>query len=440
MRKFFISIALVLTLTVNSYAFLPLAIPPAYFIASAILHTAVVAAVVAYAMQSGAPSSVATTGDIKRPSTVAWVDLTLPSPAVVQKPVTATMPAAKVFPIGTKKNVDGTAKYPNVNNALNVNPTMTYDTVPSTTALYTMPDGSLAKYSGSSNVGCTTSPFTPYNIKYSSGWGMYLGGSSSLCTSASLPIMIKNVNFYSATYANSAATMQNSATDPTVNTLYQAELDQMFQDPDYVPTFSDATTGLPFTVPTNAATQPQINAYNAKGVALEAAHTAADVAAANNTQAQAAAAAANAAAAAAGGTDAGLNAAAAAANAAAAQASNTAATTAADAAAADAAAGPASLSTPDTLHKFSFSSLNALKGALNTTWPFNLVGTISGYYSAFVATPVAPVFDYPLPLGFVVHADLSPWNTIASIMRWVLSVLLTVGCIYYIIHFWRGIS
>ena len=300
MRKFFISIALVLTLTVNSYAFLPLAIPPAYFIASAILHTAVVAGVIAYAMQSGAPSSVTTIGDVTKPSTVAWVDLTLSTPAVIQKAVTANMPALSVASIGTKKNIDGSAKYPNVNTALNTFPVMTYSMVPSLNTAYTMPDSTRAKYTSSAFNGCTNSSFSPYSIKYPYDWAFYVpDGSDSRCT-GDYPVKMTVRMFHIGVFtSNSAAIMQNSATDYTVKSLYQAELDQMFQDPNYVPIFSDATTGLSFVAPTNAATQLQIDAYNTKGVAIEAAHTAAGVAAANNTQAQAAAAAAKAAAAAA---------------------------------------------------------------------------------------------------------------------------------------------
>lgn len=96
--------------------------------------------------------------------------------------------------------------------------------------------------------------------------------------------------------------------------------------------------------------------------------------------------------------------------------------------------------TPDAPKTLDLTPFNRLSGAMSSTFPFSLLGTISGYYSAFVAAPSPPVFDLPMPLGFTIHIDLTPWDVIAEIVRYTLAVLMTAGAVVYVVNFWRGVS
>lgn len=94
----------------------------------------------------------------------------------------------------------------------------------------------------------------------------------------------------------------------------------------------------------------------------------------------------------------------------------------------------------DEIHKIKWDAFKNLVGVVSTTWPFSLLDGVSGYYSAFVATPHAPVFVVPLPLGFQITVDLTPWDTVAEIIRYCLAVMLTSGVVLYIVRFWRGVA
>jgi hypothetical protein len=87
-----------------------------------------------------------------------------------------------------------------------------------------------------------------------------------------------------------------------------------------------------------------------------------------------------------------------------------------------------------------FSKLDALKGALASTYPFNVPASIASYYTSLVADPTAPVFDLPLPLGGNIHVDLAIFNGIAVLVRFLVGTLVSCGMMYYVVHFFRGIS
>lgn len=81
--------------------------------------------------------------------------------------------------------------------------------------------------------------------------------------------------------ATSADFKTSVAPSGTALSAYQAELDKAMQDDSYVPTFTDATTGLPWAPPAGSspATPSQVSAYNSGQAAKEAgdaAKTAAD--------------------------------------------------------------------------------------------------------------------------------------------------------------------
>lgn len=86
-----------------------------------------------------------------------------------------------------------------------------------------------------------------------------------------------------------------------------------------------------------------------------------------------------------------------------------------------------------------FTPLNGLKGALENTYPFNLPQSVKGYYDKLKSNGSAPQFDLPV-LGQTIHVDLTIFDPVASVIRFLFGLLATSGVLYYIIHFFRGIS
>jgi hypothetical protein len=198
------------------------------------------------------------------------------------------------------------------------------------------------------------------------------------------------------------------------------------------------------------------NTYNTLQNNASTAAAGADALKAASDAAAARAAAASAAAASAGGADAVLNAAAAAAQGAAdaALAASIAAGNAAGsaAAAANGANGTAngdgtgekdsaaSVPESDARKEIDTTPLDALKGALATTYPFNLPSVIGSYYDKFAVDAIIPVFSLHLPLGQVIEVDLAPFEPVAKLCRFLVGLLVTSGMLFYIVHFFRGIS
>lgn len=239
--------------------------------------------------------------------------------------------------------------------------------------------------------------------------------------------------------------VSNSDGSPKSQAL-QDELDKAMQDPTYTPSFSDATTGLPWAPPADAvspavaneydkrqeaaaAAAAAVNAANSAVAAAQAAHDAAVAAAAANpndpnlqdkaaqtliqlTNAQAAAAGSAANAAALGATQAAVE--------------------------ADAEDLPAPVEPPPGLKSFNWGAATKLLGTLETAWPFNLLMSLRGLFAPLEAPPTAPAFDMHIYGDNKVHIDLSFFDPIATICRWVVSLLLTSLGIMAIVRWYRG--
>lgn len=241
-------------------------------------------------------------------------------------------------------------------------------------------------------------------------------------------------------------------TDVPVTSSYQAEIDKMLQDSDYVPEFSDDTTGLPLVYPPDIVTPAELDKYNNETKAREAAASVAPAQAAAVSSGQASVTAAQAAAtsattiASANPSDSGLQQKAAEALAALAAAQATLDKTLADIASAQATETAAVAETAATVPEIparktvSFAPLLALNGILSTTYPFNLPNVITSYFSMFQGEGLAPAFDLPLPMGNSIHVDLAIFDPVATLIRFMLGILITCGMFFYIIHFFRGVS
>ncbi|MBT1074455.1 hypothetical protein [Geobacter grbiciae] len=95
-------------------------------------------------------------------------------------------------------------------------------------------------------------------------------------------------------------------------------------------------------------------------------------------------------------------------------------------------------SSPDALKTFDWSKLSQLKGALANAWPFSLLSGVVDKLSVLVREPQAPVFDLPIYGANTLRVDLSIFDPVAAVCRWAIGLLLSVGCVWYLVEFWRG--
>lgn len=477
MKKVFVALVLVLVLSAQSFAFAPLAylvavtgIPAYAWVTSAAVHVGAGAVGVYYALKSNQSSKTDSAGTISRPAAAVFIDSK--DLQVVEKQLNAKLPKTEVERISSKQP----AKYPKLKAATSKLSYPGYDdpsALPATTQSYVVNqqihltaskcvkvsyvEGSTAAWNGNvsgSLSGWRDFPndgfFEVYHPTSEHGNypnAVWIEKVHYTVQTAPTPITVpKSVSEYLASVA---------PTGTVEDTALQDELDQMMQDPDYVPVFSDATTGLPYAPPSQAEvmTPAQIDAHNKAVDAYNKKQQAAESALGAATDAQKAATNAGAAYEASGGNlstgvggDASLyqkylDAKAAASGA---QSASDAAQAGLaqdalnDQKEADDSAGE--IPGNEERKTLDFTPLHALKSKLDNTYPFNLPGIVLGYYTALKSTPEAPQFDLALPLGQTMHIDLSPFESIALLMRYLIGVLLTSGIIYYIIHFFRGIS
>ena len=286
MRKIIISLALVLALSSNSIAFAPLAIPAVYWVAAATLHVAGAAAGLYYSMRDGSSTSVSSSGNLSRPSNAVWIDLQ-DSPSVKTENISAQMPFSEVQTIGRKTENFVDSKYPLVKDALEISglpPALDFPTMSSPLpvgSIVLLPNGvrkKVASYSHS--VGMVKHVNEQIPSKY---------------TLTSIDLYHPHATLYVApnwysdamdhyTLVNDTSTPSTrdalpsefatnvSDLDGNAKTAYQTELDKMFQDSDYIPKFTDDTTGLPYAPPAadRVATPEQVAAYNKTGLATQA--------------------------------------------------------------------------------------------------------------------------------------------------------------------------
>lgn len=88
--------------------------------------------------------------------------------------------------------------------------------------------------------------------------------------------------------------------------------------------------------------------------------------------------------------------------------------------------------------KLNIASWSAMIGAFTQLGPFKLLSNIEEYLSQLIRPPEAPKFDLPLPLGNTMTIDLAPFDPVASLCRWFMSLLIAIGTILYAVRFWRG--
>lgn len=301
MKKIITSIILIFCLSSPSFGFVALAIPLWYVGASVALHVAAGLGIY-YAMTPNGTSNVGSDGAVSRGSKVTWVDLN--SNSVQEKDISASLSYDQIKSISSASP----SSYPYLATASKVQTpgssviTPDKDSILSPGA-YVNVNGNTYQITSARNhvVGVNWSHtdvlqagqgnlyiYFDKTTEYNSTYGYKYGG---VDTYAMTPATPPPPAYVSATPSQFAANIAASGSSGSVKSLYQAELDKMMQDPSYVPTFTDSTTGLPFTppAPSSVMTPSQLTAYNTNGLAQDAKNTAsASTAAAASSSAAAA--------------------------------------------------------------------------------------------------------------------------------------------------------
>jgi len=457
MKRFLVIITIYVLFSVKTAsAFIPLVIPAWYLAAGAAMALTAAGAGMYYAMKSGHSATVSPLGNLSRVASVAYIASKAGANVLDEHDVTAQMTYAQLSSLANAVST----LYPLVKDAINgIGLAPTLDKNSTVGTVYSTPVG---------NKRLTES----CGVRLQD--GSYTGDSIQMVGSDKVYVVYQNPTngYYQAsncfylgpdnrtpsplTPTEAAKRLAANNVSGDVRTPYQAEIDKMFQDPNYVPTFTDDTTGLPYATPPGVLTPGQVTAINTAGAAADArestitkigeaaaAAAAATNTANNNVQSAQAAQAAAATAAAASPNDAALAAALAAANVALANAQAALADAQAKQAAAEAeqAKSQETLPTEDTtgkLHKWKWDKFETLKNLIPTVFPFSLISTLGSYLSVLVADPVAPSFDLPLYQSNVMHISLDIFDPVATVCRWLIGILLTIGGVQLVIGFWRG--
>lgn len=309
-------LALILCFSVSAHAFVPLVIPAWAWIASAGLHVAGAAAGLYYYLNQGGSASVSAAGSVSNPSTAVWVDLTGPVPTVVEKNLNASVSASAMQQL-VLASPESKSKYPLLAEALQSGAgSLFIEDMDSTK----YPVGTKILLNDGTYVSTTSTPVTTADrrgytcaemlggkstIYYPSGIIVNcidVPGGGDLDSYNTAPVVAPpKVPAPPATVASRLSSESTLSFPKSVDSKYNDELDKMMQDPNYVPVFTDDTTGLPFEAPasTSVMTPQQMAVYNANGAKNEALAAATAAANTNATNTAAAATAANATAAAA---------------------------------------------------------------------------------------------------------------------------------------------
>lgn len=298
MKKIIATVTIMFFLSSNvSHAFVPVAIPPALYLVSTLLHAAAAAGIY-YKLRHNSSAVVdPLSGKVIHPSDVTWIEAG-DIPTLKNRENNANLPYEDI-----KRNVDQNPNdYPSMKNAIYqpeyfpltkdstvggnfINPfngknnkiiSITYKS----NAAYCQGQGYAAPVE---NPGSST-----YFDKYFQN-GTCAGGTGTNWARISgyFDPTVQPPNQTTYTRAQFAANISNS--DGTLKSAYESEIDKMFNDPAYVPVFTDATTGLPDALPTNVMSPEQVAAYNTRGATQAAADQAKQAAAASSQAAATAA-------------------------------------------------------------------------------------------------------------------------------------------------------
>lgn len=63
--------------------------------------------------------------------------------------------------------------------------------------------------------------------------------------------------------------------------------------------------------------------------------------------------------------------------------------------------------------------------------------SVMSIIEAITADPVTPVFDLPMPMGKVIHCDLTKFDPLAQMVRIMLSGLIYIGLVFVVLRQWR---
>lgn len=93
---------------------------------------------------------------------------------------------------------------------------------------------------------------------------------------------------------------------------------------------------------------------------------------------------------------------------------------------------------PDEIKTLNFESFKGLGDLLSTKFPFNYLPLFYSTLSVLASEPRAPTFDLPLPLNNTIHVDLSLFDPVAVVCRWVTAFGFTLGILYLVYRRFAG--
>lgn len=243
MRKIVVVLMMCLTLWHGqAQAFVPLAIPAAYLVAGAAVATGTVG--VYAAMKSGVASNLSAAGLISRPTKMAYYYMVGSVAQLMEKDVNTNITRSQAIGIINSKPTT----YPTLKTALSVKDAFVVDSNNLAVNSNIVNPQSSTGYSKVTSIQVFTGGgYSGTNPLFTSGYVNYLSGFNSGTGTYSTMTRYWCSNVTPLTLPATDQQFQANISNPdnTLKSNYQAEMDKVLQDPDYVPSFSDASTGLP---------------------------------------------------------------------------------------------------------------------------------------------------------------------------------------------------
>lgn len=93
------------------------------------------------------------------------------------------------------------------------------------------------------------------------------------------------------------------------------------------------------------------------------------------------------------------------------------------------------------LKSLNFDKWKDLKGTLENTWPFTLLLGIPDKIGQLIdSEPHAPVLTAHIYGDKKATVDLSIFDPVAAVCRWMIKLLMSIGVIWVLVNWWRGVS
>lgn len=90
--------------------------------------------------------------------------------------------------------------------------------------------------------------------------------------------------------------------------------------------------------------------------------------------------------------------------------------------------------------ELNFDSWAGMKDKMQNIGPFAFLGETGHAFDNLVASPQAPSFEIPVYGALKIPVSLDVFDPVAAVLRYMEAAAMSVGCVFFAVKFWRGVS